>query len=660
MNRSSLFYFAALSVLILTDVLSKGIAMKSGHYWANPGVILGFLRNLPPYLTVLALSALSGFLFVAFSLLILFLSTKLHGLKLGLTSIVGGIFGNVFDKALRGWTIDFIPFPWFGGTTVAFNFADVFLWVGIAIVFWFLTHKEDQIWFPGNQRQLLFAHTREQYILTGQLVVLIMGPCMMMVLFSTAFIRRITQVFSIEAQSTYLWQYFSVCLCLGLLFFTLAIVAGLWWSHRLLGPVLAFNRHVDKMIEGEDKEFILRQGDRLKMLEDISKKLKSFFVLALFWPLTGYSYPQYIGLQYTSCLTCHYNPNGNGPLNDYGRGVAATTISGRLLVSDQTTEEQLISRAAFPGINPKTNSWLRPALMYRVLGIDRGAFSGDSEKNIYQMQLDANVVLKAGDRNQYVMSFTQGLRPKSFADANNLREGRGYSREHYIGWRPTAKVGVYVGKMDKAFGIRIPDHNLSSRRINRVAQYDQVHGVLLHTVLESFEGSLHYFVGDQQRKDRVGRANDDRDKGFTGTFEVNVFERSRLGASYMSQETKTIRSSHIAVHDRIGFGKGHSVMAEIGQKSSETIANGTKIASRWGLLQTHLMMGRGFFVQGTLDYLRADIDTEDETVKAGPGIQWFPRQKIELRLDLYNSRSFLENAAPKDTFEVLGQVHLWL
>lgn len=661
MKRSALFYFATLVGLIVLDALTKGVAIHSGHYWANPGLILGFLSDFPTYLTVLALSALSGFLFVCFSVLILFLSHKLHGLKLGLTLLTAGMSGNVLDKALRGWTIDFIPFPWTSGRMVAFNVADVFIWLGCAIVLWYLTHREDRIWFPGNQRQLLFRHKKEQFSLTGQLVVLIMGPCLMMAIFSFAFIRQITQTMSPHMQESFTWQYIAVACCLGLLFFVLAVIAGLWWSHRLLGPVLAFDRHVDQLILGEDEEFILRQGDRMKMLEGISKKLKNLFSLLLvLLPFESFAYPQYIGMQYTSCLTCHYNPNGNGPLNDYGRGVAATTVSGRLFVDEKTTEDELIQNAAFPGIDPKTNTWFRPAIMYRGLGIQTDAFSANAKKVFYHMQFDGNVVLKAGARDQYILSFTQGTRPNSRLTAHNLKDTRGYSREHYIGWRPTNKVGVYVGKLDKAFGIRIPDHNLSSRRENRVGQFDQVHGVLVHGVSEKIEGSLQYFVGDQQRKDRIGRSYDDRDKGIAGTFEVTVTERQRLGASFMKQETKSTEFLNLALHDRIGFGKGHSVIAEVGQIKRTAKAGGLDSTSRWGLLQTQLMMQRGVFIQGTLDYFRRDTETEDETVKAGPGVQWFPRQKIELRLDLYNTRNFLEDSAPKDAFEILAQVHLWL
>lgn len=661
---SALLYFGLLFALVGIDVLSKSVARASGRYWANPGVILGFLGDLPPYMTVLALSALCGFLFVVFSLLVLFLSPRLHGLKLGLALLVSGVLGNVWDKALRGWTLDFIPCPWFGGTMLAFNLADVFLWAGVAVVLWFLTHREDQIWFPGNQRQLILARPKEQFVLTGQLVILIVGPAGMMALFGLAFLRQLTQGAAPEFQSETLWQYGAVCLCLGLLFVALAVLAGLWWSHRLLGPVMAFDRYVDELMSGEKRDFNLRQGDRLKLLEEISKKLKVFLGMLILCPLLGHAYPQYIGFQYTSCLTCHYNPLGNGPLNDYGRGMAATIVGGRFLVNDRTTEETLIKRAAFPGIDPTTNKWFRPTVMYRGLAVQRNAFQGKNKDSYWvynNMQLEANVVLKGGDRDQYIASFTQGTRPNGFEDANNLYESRGYSREHYIGWRPTQKIGIYAGKMDKAFGIRVPDHNLSSRKQQRLGQYDQVHGVMLHAVGEKLEGALHAFVGDlTNRHNKVDRYQDLRDKGTSGWFEWGVVERMRLGASLMRQENTTYKNNQFAIHNRLGFGKGHSVMAEIGQNNQTVKATNKETTSRWGMLQTYLQGVRGLFILGTVDYYRADIKSDDEQVRVGPGLQWFPQNRVEFRLDIWNTRKFYKDSAPKDTFETIAQVHLWL
>ncbi len=161
-------------------------------------------------------------------------------------------------------------------------------------------------------------------------------------------------------------------------------------------------------------------------------------------------------------------------------------------------------------------------------------------------------------------------------------------------------------------------------------------------------------MGDVHQKDE-----DLRDKGYSGILEWGVTERSRLGASVMKSEITSETLDIMAVHDRIGFGKGHSVMFEAGQ-IKRTPQTGDGSTSRYGFLQTHLMWFRGMWVQTTLHYYRRDTSEDDETITVGQGLQWFPRQKMEFRLDVLNRRNFSETTASKDTWQVLGQVHVWL
>jgi hypothetical protein len=391
------------------------------------------------------------------------------------------------------------------------------------------------------------------------------------------------------------------------------------------------------------------------------KKIKEFtFLLAKILLVTGVfstqalAYPQFIGMQYTSCLTCHYNPMGNGPINDYGRGVSATGIAGRLTSDAEISEEDLVAHSVFPGVNPEKNTWLRPFLGYRGLGLENNAFTGNSKRRWINMQLDANLVIKGGARDQYIASFTLGTRPTGINDQNNLIESKSFSREHYIGWRPIPKVGLYAGKMDKVYGIRIPDHNLSSRRATKTAQFNQVHGLMVHGVGESLEGAAHYFVGDLNEHDE-----DLRDKGFSGLLEWGVTERQRLGISYMNSSTNLDSQTAMAIHDRIGFGKGHSIMTEWGQISRKP-DGGESTTSRYGLLQTHILWLRGIWLTGTFDYYRRDTEIKDESYGVGPGLQWFPWQKTELRLDVLNRRIFSETSTPEDAWQLLMQVHVWL
>lgn len=657
MKRYSLLAFLLLATLIAIDFFSKELALQYLPHFYNPGLMMGLLGELPPFLLVISLGSIASFLFLLFTLVQLFLNPKLTGLKFGFSFLVAGIFGNVLDKALRIGTVDWIPFPWFQSKIVMFNFSDAFLWVGILTILWWLFRKDQELWYPGEQRRRIWHDPKEQLNFAFKFVAIVFGLCGMVGFFSYVYIQQILAHLPAHLSQNLGTHYLVVLFCLSLLFMLVAFIIGVWISHQLMGPIVGFERHVEEIMNGKHKEFKLREGDMFKKLEEIAgliTKLSLLFVPLNILMSDALAYPQYIGLQYTSCLTCHFNPLGNGPLNDYGRGVAATAIAGRLGVGNDVSEEDLVRRSAFPGINPETNKWLRPMIGYRGLGLDRNAFTGQSNKSFIQMQMDASLTLKAGERDQYIMSFTYGTRPVNRAEAQNLMESKGYSREHYVGWRPTPKVGLYAGKMDKAFGLRIPDHNLSSRAQTRTAQFNQVHGVMLHAVGEKVETSLHSFVGDLNIKDE-----NLREKGYSGILEWGVTAQNRLGVSYQATQLGNSKQTVIALHDRIGLGKGHSVMAEAGRINRQ-VGTAQSTENLYGLLQTHLMVARGLWLQGTFDYYKTSVSNTSETLSAGPGLQWFPRQKIEFRIDIYNRRVFQENLATQDSWQALGQVHLWL
>ncbi|MBC7464797.1 MAG: hypothetical protein H7256_02295, partial [Bdellovibrio sp.] len=48
----------------------------------------------------------------------------------------------------------------------------------------------------------------------------------------------------------------------------------------------------------------------------------AFLILLL--PFLANAYPDFISYGYRTCITCHYNGQGGGALNDYGRAVWAS------------------------------------------------------------------------------------------------------------------------------------------------------------------------------------------------------------------------------------------------------------------------------------------------------------------------------------------------
>src|SRR5699024_8083776 len=67
--------------------------------------------------------------------------------KLEITSfslIIGGSLGNLFDRLLRGYVIDFLDFRFFGYNFTIFNLADVFIVVGVFLIIIKTSRKEDK------------------------------------------------------------------------------------------------------------------------------------------------------------------------------------------------------------------------------------------------------------------------------------------------------------------------------------------------------------------------------------------------------------------------------------------------------------------------------------------------------------------------------------
>lgn len=56
--------------------------------------------------------------------------------------LIGGIFGNLFDRIFRGYVIDYIALNLFGYSFPIFNLADVFITIGV--IFLLVTYLTDK------------------------------------------------------------------------------------------------------------------------------------------------------------------------------------------------------------------------------------------------------------------------------------------------------------------------------------------------------------------------------------------------------------------------------------------------------------------------------------------------------------------------------------
>ena len=380
---------------------------------------------------------------------------------------------------------------------------------------------------------------------------------------------------------------------------------------------------------------------------------------------TAFAYPQFIGKGYHACLTCHYNPFGNGPLNDYGRGVAATGIAGRLFIPDSVEDQTLGERSSF-FLGKPDKLPIKPSVDYRGIYIRSNLENRDdpADPKWFNMQAEISLSANFGTKKEYIVSISRNT-----LIANNPRTGGraplsgkpddkdlSYTREAYVGYRVTESLGVYIGKMDKVYGIRIPDHNLYARKKTRNNFNASSPGAMVHMGTEDYDAGVMLYKEPKAEPDNEKKGATDQ-TGFSGKFEYSLNKRWRLGFSHLREQdedsNEQFSASALILKTRVG--EGSSIMAELGS----TANSATDITSQYIFLQGHMYLARGLYAVTTYDQFTADTSEYEETHRFGPGIQWFPLQRFEFRADLFNAKVYASSGASRDSWQFLGQVHLW-
>ena len=272
MKKSMLAGLGVFLACLLVDQISKSIGLELSSLKFNHGIIFGIGADSSPFLRILTLSSVFGFLFFLYLFFLYTLPLQLFKLKMGLSFLMGGVFGNVVDRAFRGKSIDFIPFELMG-YSITFNLADVFQWIGAGLIVYNVIVHEQIIWFPDNKRQRYLINPHEQLKFSIKLSALTLCLSLLMGIFSIAFMRVAFLNISSEAITLYSLSFISLAALFGLIVF----IVGLVISHRSAGPLYAFENYVEELLEGKRDSLTLREGDNYKHLEKIANKLLKHF-----------------------------------------------------------------------------------------------------------------------------------------------------------------------------------------------------------------------------------------------------------------------------------------------------------------------------------------------------------------------------------------------
>ncbi len=368
------------------------------------------------------------------------------------------------------------------------------------------------------------------------------------------------------------------------------------------------------------------------------------------------AYPDFISYGYNTCISCHFNSHGNGPLTDYGRALFSQEIAARNLWTPKSVSDDTIAEKSgfIPGV--ELPFWVRPGLKYRGLWIQTGPGSATKNERWIRMQRDLNLVLSADRDYRTVLVLNYGLLHEGDQDYyGNEKPVDWVSREHYLRFFPLKKLLVSVGLMDIAYGLRTGDHTSVSRGALGLGQEDQVHGVLLQWFEREWDFTIHGFSGNLLREESAQR------KGFSVQSEFMLFENNKFGFSYMQADTSALKTQRLALHNRLGLPRapGSSLLAEIGLKRNKSVSQSAAQDGAYAMLQAIVHIRRGYNIISVIERNHNELKSSaTETSRWTLGLLMFPLQRTEFRLTMVQGKIYSPTTSAKDSTQLQGQIHV--
>lgn len=249
-------------------------------FFANEGFALGSLSALSKIYTVVLPSSLGGLLVFMLLVLQYFLPIYSRTLRFGASLLVGSMCSNIIDRISRGYVVDFILLRSGSWHTGVFNVADALQWLGLTIGVWAYI-ANGRFLYPIEQRRgrkWIDPKFQWQYCLK----LLSVGICFGLIsgavsyTYITVLISEI-QGLPFASVQRLVRSFVGLYAATSGTFFVILFITGIHLSHRIVGPIRAFENFLNDFLTGKRREFRLRQNDELKQLESIADRfLKNF------------------------------------------------------------------------------------------------------------------------------------------------------------------------------------------------------------------------------------------------------------------------------------------------------------------------------------------------------------------------------------------------
>ena len=277
--------FSLVFILIVLDQTCKKLAVNisSGDFSflgfslqspiKNYGLIFGldFASNdlfIKPALTAIFLLFL--FYYVVF---LLFTPKKFYYLQIGLSLLFAGFAGNLINKFLSFYVLDFIKWS---PVNLYFNLADVFQTLGWLTIVFQLPALKKHIWKKNERRKsfLVMKKFQIQFLAYCSSIFVLVSAFFILLNYQFVNFIELTQGQDLKQVS---FAFFSYCFFILIIIYFSVGIFFLYISNKIFGPVYAFERYIRKLLDNKDfkEDFKLRKNDQLKQLEILAKDIKN-------------------------------------------------------------------------------------------------------------------------------------------------------------------------------------------------------------------------------------------------------------------------------------------------------------------------------------------------------------------------------------------------
>jgi signal peptidase II len=259
----------------LTELISFGPVGFVLHH--NPGAMLGLFSELPPVLRIVSLSTGGAFLVCTYGLIQYLLPIKSLTLRSGMSILLGGILGNVTDRIIWGYVVDFIVIGNVKISSPAFNVADALQWVGYGLIVYAIIREGELLWPENNARKMYWINPKFQLKYCFLLLGLGIGMSLIAMVFSYTYLR-VTMI-EMVGNNKVILDKFLIPYAMTYTILAIGSCAGLFAvgkviSHKIAGPIYAFERFMNDVMDGKQRNFKLRSKDEFKELEALAFKIR--------------------------------------------------------------------------------------------------------------------------------------------------------------------------------------------------------------------------------------------------------------------------------------------------------------------------------------------------------------------------------------------------